>query len=250
MRAFTKIFALLVVVSSFTYCTTTKFTSIHQTNTYKVDSSIAEDTSIINYYLPFKNRLENEMNRVIGYSEYHLTKSRSQVETTAGNFLVDALLEIGKSIDPNTQFAIATKGGIRAEIKQGNITVGNIFELMPFENSITFLELSGKDLMTLANFIAKTGGQPVAGLTMNINDNLPTNIVIANQPFDINKTYKLVTYDYLANGGDYIEGLEHPLTRQNTGIVVRNGLIDYIERLTKEGKTINTKLDGRVKIVK
>jgi 2',3'-cyclic-nucleotide 2'-phosphodiesterase (5'-nucleotidase family) len=250
MRSYTKIFALFVTVFTLTNCSTPRLTLQNETHTYKVDNSIAEDTAIINYYLPFKQQLENEMNRVIGYAESSLKRNPSQPESTAGTFFAEALLEIGKSIDPTAQIALATKFGIRADIKQGNVTVGNIFELMPFENAITILELSGNDLQTLANFIAKTNGQPLAGMTMEIEDNKPKSIFIQNEPFDNNKTYKLVTYDYLANGGDYIEGLDDPIKRNDSGIIVRKGLIEYVEQLTKEGKTINTKLDGRVKIIK
>lgn len=250
MGSYFKILALFVSAIMLTNCSTRQLVLLKETHTYKVDNSITPDTAIVNYYLPFKQQLESEMNRVIGYSETSLTRSRVEAESTAGNFFVEALLEIGKSIDPSAQISLATKFGIRADIKQGNITVGNIFELMPFENAITILELSGKDLQTLLHFIAKTGGQPIAGMTMQIKDNLPQEIFIQNQPFDINKTYKLVTYDYLANGGDYIEGLDNPINRNDSGIIVRKGLIGYIEKLTKEGKTINTKLDERVKIIK
>ena len=206
MRSYSKILALFVTVLTLTNCSTSKLALHQETHTYRVDNSITEDTSIINYYLPFKQKLESEMNRVIGYSEKTLTRSRSLAETTAGNFFTDALLAIAKTKDPSTQIALATKFGLRADIQQGNVTVGNVFELMPFENTITILELSGKELATLTHFIAKTGGQPIAGMTMEIKDNLPSNVKIGNETLDVNKTYKLVTYDYLANGGDYIEG--------------------------------------------
>ncbi|MCA5005747.1 5'-nucleotidase C-terminal domain-containing protein [Sphingobacterium sp. WQ 366] len=215
-----------------------------------MDNSITADTSIVNYYIPFKQKLESEMNRVIGYSDNHLTRTRIDAESLAGNFFVDAMLEIGKSIDPNTQIAFANKFGIRADLQKGNITVGNIFELMPFENYFTILEISGNDLLTLIQYIAKTNGQPIAGITLEIKDGQAMNIKINKESIDSTKTYKIITYDYLANGGDYVVGLSNPLHRNDTGILVRFGLIDYIEKLTKAGKTINTELDGRVKNIK
>ncbi|TCV13988.1 5'-nucleotidase-like protein [Sphingobacterium alimentarium] len=250
MRSYTKIFALLLTVITFTNCSTPKIASLQSADIYRIDSTITQDSSIVNYYRPFKEKMEQEMNRVIGHTTNSLTKSRSEAEFTAGNFFVDAMLAIGQRIDPTAQISLATKGGIRSEVDKGPITVGNIFELMPFENAISILELSGQDINTLLHFIAKTGGQPIGGMTMKIKDQQPFDVMIQGQPFDINKTYKLVTYDYLANGGDYVEGLTSPLKRVDTGIIVRNGLIDYIEQLTKEGKSINTTLDGRVKIIK
>lgn len=250
MRSYNKILALLLTVITLTNCSTAKFSSSQSADLYRIDNTIAEDSSIVNYYTPFKTKLESEMNRVIGHTTHNLTRTRAEAESTAGNFFADALLEIGKSIDPTAQISLATKGGIRADIKQGPITVGNVFELMPFDNAITLLELSGQDMNTLLNFIAKTGGQPLAGMTMTIKDQKPVDVSVQGQPFNINKSYKLVTYDYLANGGDYIEGITNPLKREDTNIVIRKGLIEYIEQLTAQGQTINNTIDGRVKIIK
>lgn len=215
-----------------------------------IDNSITPDSTIIAYYAPYKVKLEKEMNRQIGYSDYYLSKVRSQPEFLVGNFFADALLTIGKQIDPETQLSLATKDGIRTEVKQGPITVGSMFELMPFENTITVLELKGTDVLELCEFIAKAGGQPIAGFTMQIENDKPVNININGQPLDTNKTYKLVTYDYLANGGDYIKGITNPISRINTPNTVREELIRYVEELTSKGKHVNTQLDGRITILK
>lgn len=187
------------------------------------------------------------MNKIIGYSTNFLNKSRAGAESLAGNFFADALLAMGKKLDPEVQMSIATKGGIRSEVKQGPITIGSMFELMPFENTVTILELSAKDITILANFIAKTEGQPISGFTLNIKDGKPIDLRIGGKKLDLSRTYKLVTYDYLANGGDHIEGLSSPIKRTNSNIRVREGLIDYVKSETEKGKNINTQLDGRVK---
>ena len=247
-----KTLSLLAISSTlFISCkSTSQLSRISSPITYTINNSIQEDSAIVNYYLPYRAKLDAEMNRVIGKSDIFLSKNKNSPETLIGNFFTDAILAIGKTIDPEATIALGTKGGIRTEIKQGDITVGNIFEVMPFENAITLLDLKGTDILTLANYIAKTGGQPISGLTLDIKDDKAVNIKVNNQDLDTTKTYKLVTYDYLANGGDYIEGITKPITRFDTPIRVREALIKYVEDLTKEGKTINTKLDGRVKISK
>ena len=218
--------------------------------TYTINNTIAEDTSLVNYYTPFKLKMESEMNRVIGTSAQYLTKVRSQPEFLVGNFFADALLEIGRKIDPEVSIAVATKDGIRTEVKEGAVTVGSMFELMPFENMITVLELTGNDIFELCQFIAKTGGQPIAGFTMKIKDDEPVDILIGGIPLDRNQKYKLVTYDYLANGGDHIKGILNPLQRTNTTSRVREQLIEYVEGLTKRGQKVNTQLDGRITLIK
>lgn len=247
---FNRSFLLFYAIASLLIgCKTNYVSQVKNSNNIVIDDKITADSNIVNFYTPFKQKLENEMNRPIGYSNHYLSKIGSQPEFLVGNFFTDGLLSAAKQVDPQVQIALATKGGIRSEIKQGTITVGSIFEVMPFENTITILELKGSDLLTLCNFIAKTGGQPIAGLTLQIKDKKPVNIKIDNQPIDINKSYKLATYDYLANGGDYIEGILNPINRINTTKTVRDELIKYVEQLTENGQNVNTQLDGRITIL-
>lgn len=250
MRILKSLSLAIVIAWTLAGCRTAYVPKISETTTYTINSSLPEDSTIIQYYSPFKQQMENEMNRTIGYSTSFLNKSRTDAESLAGNFFSDALLAIGQKIDKDVQMSIATKGGIRAEVKQGPVTIGSMFELMPFENMITILELSAKDITVLANFIAKTGGQPIAGFTLKIKDDQAYDIFIDGKEIDPTRSYKLVTYDYLANGGDYIEGITQPIKRTDSDMRVREGLIEYVQGLTKEGKNINTKLDGRVTITK
>lgn len=214
---------------------------------HRIDSTITQDTAFMAYYAPYKQQLDTEMNRAIGYSTAPLTKPGSAPETLLGNFFADALLAEGRKHDPSIDFSLGTKGGLRTELPMGEITVGHIFELMPFENEMVILELSADSVHRLAGFIAATGGQPTAGLRMTIHDGLPGDIRIGGQPVDTSKTYRLLTYDYLANGGDNILGLNVPVKRTNLGQKVRDALIAYIQDHTRGGHPLTTQLDGRIK---
>ena len=182
----------------------------------EINNQIPEDTAISRYILPYKNQLEDKMNQVLGYAPEALIKNRNLPETQLSNFFADALLAIGQKVDPQVTFSMATKDGIRAGIKQGNVTVGSIFEVMPFENYITILELKGSDVKVLADFIAETNGQPLGNAKVVIKDKKIESFKIADQDIDPNKTYKLVTYDFIANGGDLVRGLNSPLSRNTT----------------------------------
>src|SRR5690606_31538462 len=162
----------------------------------QIDSTLEDDASLIQLYAPYRSQLDAEMSQVIGYSDVDLTKPADAVETLLGNFFADALLAEGRKLDPDAEFSFGTKGGLRIELPRGEITIGNLFELMPFENELVLLELSGDRVQQLAEFIAATDGQPVSGLRMTISEGKPANITIAGKPLDRSRTYKLVTYDY------------------------------------------------------
>jgi len=214
-----------------------------------INNQIAEDTAITNYILPYKSQLEDKMNEVLGYAPEALIKNRNLPESELSNFFSDALLSIGKKVDPEVVFSMATKDGIRSGIKQGNVTVGSIFEVMPFENYITILELKGTDVQVLADFIAETNGQPLGNVELIIKDKKIQSFKIAGEEINPNKTYKLVTYDFIANGGDLVRGLNNPISKNVTSERVREGLISFVQELTKDGKKVEAKLDGRVKII-
>lgn len=212
----------------------------------QIDSTLTGDPAFLQLYAPYREQLEAEMNRVVGYTDVNLTKPSHATETRLGNFFADALLTEGKKQHPDAEFSFGTKGGLRIELQKGNITVGNLFELMPFENEMVLLELSGKSVLQLAQFIAATDGQPVAGLRMRINDGKAADINVAGKPLELSRTYKLITYDYLANGGDNSRGLNNPVSRIDLGQKVREALITYVGEQTQAGKHINTTLDGRI----
>lgn len=212
----------------------------------QVDSTTVDDPDYVQFYAPYKKQLEVEMNRVVGRAAVSLTKPSEAPETLLGNFFADVLLAQARKQVPDAEFAFGTKGGLRIELSQGPITIGNLFELMPFENEIVVLELTGEKVQQLAQFIAATGGQPVSGIRMKIENGIATNIRIGGKPIGPNQTYKLVTYDYLANGGDNSRGLDDPINRTNLGIKVREALIDYVSEKAQAGNDINTQLDGRI----
>lgn len=217
----------------------------NQYKEYAIDQSAGVDSSLVKYYLPYKKQMDAEMNRVIGQTDQELTKT-SDPETLIGDFFSDAILAEGLKKDPTIQFTLSTKGGLRTSFPKGNITVSNVFELMPFENELVVLKLSGASVQKVIDFIVKSSGQPVSGIRMNIKDKKATDVMIAGKPFDINQSYNLLTYDYLANGAEGLEFLSEATERKNIDKKVRDALIDYINGLTSAGKTINTQLDGRI----
>ncbi len=179
---------------------------------YHIDSTLTDDPVIVSEYKPYKTQLDAKMNAVIGHNARELTKSYDDPETLLGDFFSDALLTESKKIVPDIDFAMpSTKGGLRNNIPPGDIHLYNVFELMPFENETVVLTLKGANARLLLDAIAKAGGEPVAGLKMQIANGKATNVLINGKPFDETKNYRVLTSDYVAGGGDHIAGLQNPV---------------------------------------
>ena len=216
---------------------------------YPVNNSLNPDSSIIKTYLPYKAQLDAEMTKVIGHSALAMSKKSSDTlpESLLSNFFADAVMEQAKKLDPEIDFAMpSTKGGIRVDLPKGPIMVSNIFELMPFENELVICTIKGTEAQRLLDFIAASNGQPVAGLHMKIIDKKPAGVLIGGKAFDINRNYRVLTSDYVANGGDNSLGFKDPVEKKVLGLKVRDALMNYVKEKQAKGSTITAQLDGRI----
>ena len=212
---------------------------------YPIDSTVTVDSAVIKTYLPYKQKMQATMSAVIGKSVVNMEPNTDR-ESLLGDFYADAAASEAKKLVA-FDFAIpTTKGGLRNAIPKGNITLSNLFELMPFENELVLIKLKGADVEELLNFIAVSDGQPVNGIRLKIKDKKPVEVIINGQPFDHDKTYLVLTSDYMANGGDNTRGFASPMERKPIGLRVRDALVNYVKQQTAAGKPINAQLDGRI----
>ncbi len=211
--------------------------------------SIGYDSTVYAIIKPYKAELEKTMNEVLNISETPMVKG--EPEGLLGNFVADLILkksnEYYKKQDTcEIQICILNSGGLRTSLPKGDINRGKIFELMPFENEISILTITGKKTNELFEFIAKSGGVPVSGVKMGIENGTAVNVFVGEEKFDSTKTYKVVTSDYLANGGDKYNFFSAPLKRENLGIKIRDAIIEFCVEEKEKGNSLISKLDGRV----
>ena len=217
----------------------------YSANKFSMKSDYPVDSSMWKFVAPYRDSLNKTMDVVIGKSDSVLIKQ--QPEGTLGNFVADALLlQSRKELNTEIDFSIVNNGGIRIpSLPAGEITVGNIFELMPFDNAIALMEVKGKIVQQLINKAAAKGGWPVAGMQYMIYKGTAEQIYINNKKLDTLATYHFVCSDYIANGGDDCAFLNFE-KKLLSPILFRNLLINYILSLTAEGKTVSEKLEHRV----
>lgn len=237
---------LLLVFSS---CATSYNITKSNRAEYAINKDVAPDSSIIKTYLPYKAQMEAEMNQVVGHSTVLMSKVESDKnpESLLSNFFADAALDQALKKDTNIDFAMpSTKGGLRVDIPAGEVKMSHLFETMPFENQLIIYTLKGADVQNLVDFIAAANGEPVARLKMKIVDKKAVDVLINGKAFDASKTYKVLTTDYIAGGGDNVQSFKNPIDKKVLGLKVRDALINYVKELEATGKTISPRLDGRI----
>lgn len=213
---------------------------------YPISSDLPKDQEILDYYLPFKLRLDSMMNEVVAVSAIEISKGKP--EGHLNNFMADAMADAGKSNNIPFDIAYTNYGGLRVPLPKGNIALFNVFELMPFENMITTVQFSGSDMKQFFDYIASTGGDPISGATFKIRDKKALDIKINGQALDLNRTYTVLTSDYMANGGDGGAIFLKATGRKESNIKLRDALLMYMRKQSRAGKTLNPKLDGRITV--
>ena len=199
--------------------------------------------------LPYKQKLEKEMNEIVGHSDTILQKGNP--ESLLGNLVADLVLirtnAIYHPVDGiKADICLLNNGGLRSTLPKGAITKGNIFELMPFENEIVILTLNGNAAWEMLQYIAGIEGAPVSGLKMGIKNRSPSKVIINGEPFNKEKNYKIVTSDYLASGGDKMSFFNNPVKKDTLHYKIRDAIIDHFIDLKNKGMNVVANLDKRI----
>lgn len=210
----------------------------------------AVDSQLVRLYLPYKEILEKDMGRIISVSETEMIKNKPESGLT--NLLSDLLLEEGKNVSLQRDLGIIpvvsffNYGGIRTSLPKGEITVGKIFELMPFENEMVFIQLTGEQLQQFYDIVAKYGGDSVGGTRFVISNGKAKNVFVDGKKLDTEEKYWMVTNDYVANGGDDLQVLAQHLDLMHSERKIRDVIISNFELRHRNGQMLMVNLDGRV----
>ena len=224
-----------------------------ETHEYKIQPGDAAqvDSVFLKKIRPYKDSIDADLDVLLAYSAEALEKG--QPESTLGNFVSDACLLAARAVyHPADQhgidFAFLNNGGLRNSLPRGKIRKYDVYELMPFENELVILTLHGASVQKIFNFIAAKGGVPVAGLRMTIQDSKPANVLIDGAAFDSSRVYKVVTSDYLANGGDQCFFLDEAIQREYAGLKVRDVLLDNLAAMGHRDEVLRGHLDKRITV--
>ncbi len=213
-----------------------------------ISDSLQRSDSIEAFVAPYRKRVNEVLDSTLTYAAFNISKEEGDLNTPAGNLMADIVLEqvspifesrSGKPVD----FVVLNHGGIRSIISQGDVSARTAYEVMPFENSISVVELNGQLVRRLiAHLIQADRPHPIAGMQIVIdrNDRLQS-VNIQGKPFDENRNYFVATSSYLVTGGDDMGFFKDGLSFEDTNYLIRNAMIDYF----KKADTLRPVVDDR-----
>lgn len=200
-------------------------------------SEIKEDRGVNELLAPYLEKIEKLKSEKITVVENPVTRDYSG-ESSFGNLITDVILK-----ESGADVAIFNAGGIRSNWEVGTLTYGDVFKAFPFDNLVVTAELSGSDLIKLMQIIQSgtKGFYPTAGLhqVVTLNPNKLVDVTFYDgTKIDPSKTYKIVTNDFLINGGDDFSQAIQVVNFKNKhlGLLVRDVLVDSLRKI----KSLNT----------
>jgi 2',3'-cyclic-nucleotide 2'-phosphodiesterase (5'-nucleotidase family) len=170
--------------------------------------------------------LEKKLAVVVGELAAPARRARGLFSSSAGNWMADVVRDVGRA-----EIGITNKGGIRTDLEPGKVTMGDVYRLMPFENTIVTMKLTGADVRKLVERHVGLGGEVRApGLEwsgMRVVLKSPREIqaiLVGGAPLDPERTYLVATNSFLSWGGDGFEAFRRGAGRAETGVLFRDAL--------------------------
>jgi 5'-nucleotidase len=215
---------------------------------------VLPDQELARLIEPVRQRVLPEETRKLGVKVPQTLERHHDTESALGDVLADSLRELERA-----DVALMNPGGIRADIPAGELTYGAVYEMMPFENTVATLMVSGEELNSLLRtaYNARRGMYQVSGLTVTLSPcpsegRFKNAILDGGKPIVPGKRYKVVMPDFIARGGDGMAPAVSPLapgqidlgtTRE---LNLRDSLAAFWEKRKRE--LVAPKL-GRVKVL-
>ena len=212
---------------------------------------VLPDAEAIAFLAPFKAKVDSLMSPVVGRVACDMYADRP--ESKLSNLLADILIWTAKDFDEKPVISVYNMGGIRASLSKGDVTIGNVIDVAPFENKLCFMTLKGSQVTTLFEQIAARGGEGVNHAVRAVisKDNKLVSLKINGEEVNPDADYRVATIDYLADGNDGLPILKSGTNRKmltDKSNNLRYIIMDFFRENMKEGREVDANVEGRITI--
>ena len=218
------------------------------------------DTFTAMWIKPLSDSLNAQMNQIIGFTaeEFRPIRSKGRISeaqqhnATLARLVSDYTLKGAQEFAHTYQFplpelAVLNHNGLRNAIDSGNITLGAVYEVMPFDNEVVLLVLSGTQMIQLFNYIAQIGGTPLSGGELYLDTQQFVSARINGNAFDSRRSYCIATVDFMQGGGDGFTMLKNPKRSIQTGKFLRDVIIEQMQlEMAKSPQSLKPRNNPRI----
>ena len=209
------------------------------------------DEAVVKFMAPYKQVNDSVMRPIMGKVARNMHPERP--ESNLSNLLSDILVWASKDYNEEPVLGVYNMGGIRADLTKGDVTYEDVLSIAPFENKISFVTLTGEQLMKLFSQIAARGGEGVSKGTELVitKDNKLVSARLHGQEIDLKGNYRVTTINYLLEGNDglttFIEGYDK-VAPQDPSNNSRFLIMNYFRDKQAKGEVVDAQVEGRITI--
>jgi 2',3'-cyclic-nucleotide 2'-phosphodiesterase (5'-nucleotidase family) len=235
-----------------------------------VDSTIPDDTEVAELLWPYSVAINRDidLDGVFAYVDTDDTGAKvTRNDLSGGDSQLGNLVARSMQTRPGVEaeFALTNSLGIRADFEEGPLTVEQMYNVFPFENSITVMYLSGAEIQETLDFVARKSSErgcrsqaQVAGIWFDMvcrgdcpngrtacakniylgdscRGGVPDGPIVAGacRPVVSTGLYRVAVNDYIAKGGSGFEALKRNTSKQDTGVALRDSLMVNLRERSK-----------------
>lgn len=207
-----------------------------------MEPALPQDDGLLAFINDYNQRLEQEMGKLVCQSAQDFPVDRVRFEENAlADLVADALRSVAEA-----DCAIFNGGNFRSPLDAGPVTYGELYQLLPYDNFLMKVKVSGAKLRELLSFAGQQyadGGFPqLSGIRARYVDLQLVEATVNGAPLDDSAEYSLLVTDFLASGGDGFPLKEDPYGPSFTGLEQRASFALWA---SQQG-TLSGSTDGRV----
>lgn len=197
-----------------------------------IQDEINQDEAMLEFLRPYQEQGQDKLNVKIAESNGKLEGDRNVVryqQTNLGRLIATAHMERAKA-----DFAVMNSGGVRDSIEAGDITYKDVLTVQPFGNMVSYVDMSGKEVLDYLNVVAT---KPVdsgayaqfAGISMTVENGKVSNVFIGEKQLRLDGQYRFTVPSYNASGGDGYPKVNTHSGYVNTGFTDAEVLKEFLQ---------------------
>ncbi len=214
-----------------------------------ITDSVEPDAEVAAIVERYQAEIDEALGETVGVAETSILRGATRgVESEMGNFVSDSM----RTYFPDVDFAFTNAGGLRADIDEGPITLAEIYAVLPFNNTLVTMNLTGEQVEQVLEEGANSqyGTVQVSGLKWAYDadaafGNRVTSVTLPDgTPIDPSATYKIATNNFMATGGDEFDTLTEGKNTFDTQL----NLVDTVVKHLEENSPVDPQVEGRLTV--